>query len=196
MTPLNIALAAIVAALLTVFDLDETFYIPKDLRQRARLRLWMVAFVLANALLAAITYELIRGIDPFRSWNQSLAALVAGAGYLAIIRLKFTTFKWQGQDVPFGLELLYEGSKRFAYKRINGIAREARGEETRALANSENLAELVRRARLSISQDRLLSEDEKEQNKLWIVKVLEDDESDEMDKRLYIANYILSGDRS
>lgn len=192
---MDTVLAFCVAGLLTIFDLDQKFYIPRVIKRRVAVYGWMTFFVVVNGVLASVTYVVIRNVEPFATWDPFLTALAAGGGYLAIIHTKLTTFKWQEQDVPFGFELLYQGGRQFIYKRINLIAKEARGEETRALANELTLVDLARRARLSAVQDRLLSDEEKERHKQWIVSVVNDTESDDLDKRLSIANYILSGDR-
>lgn len=189
-------LAAAIAVLLTVFDMDRTFYLPKANPQKAALYAWMGAFVAVNAALAAGTYAVIRDVAPFEDWHSALTALAAGAGYLAIIHAKITTFSWQGGEVPFGFELLYQGGKNYVYKRINRIAKRARATETQTLANDKVLAELAQQARLAITQDALLTSEEKQRHKEWLLSVLNDTSVDDMDKRLCIANYILSEERT
>jgi hypothetical protein len=193
---LEVLLTALLAGVLVIFDLDRTFYFPEDNPQRARLILWIIAFVLGNVVLAAVTYFIIRDISPFKDWNQAGVALIAGGAYLAIIHAKFTTFNLDGREVPFGFELFYQGSKDYTYKRINRIAKNARSVETRSLADATELDELLSRAQLDINQDRLLNEDEKLQRKEWLLRVAKDEETDEREKKLWVANYILSGDRA
>lgn len=83
-----------------------------------------------------------------------------------------------------------------AYKRINRIAKEARYEDTTELANTLPLEELGSRARLSIEQDSLLSTDDKRMTKAWLLRVLQDPNSGDLDKRLTLADFIPSGQRS
>jgi hypothetical protein len=152
--------------------------------------------VLANAAIAIGLYFVFREIDPLKALNPWFRAFVIGLTYLALIRVKFTTFSYQGRDVPFGIEALYEAAKKFVFKRINGIARKARYEETIALATASTLAELTRRARLCIEQDALLSQEEKRSHKIWLLKAIADPESSDEDKRTALADYVLSGHRS
>jgi hypothetical protein len=181
----------VIASLLTLFDLDRIFHVPAANPQKIRLYGWMGGFILVNAALAAGTFFAIRNLQPFRDWQPGFVALAAGTGYLAIIHTKITTFSWEASEVPFGFELLYQGGKNYAFKRINRIAKKARSEETFALAEKEDLAALALRAKVNIIQDALLSMEEKERHKKWLVDVL-NDTNDDKEKRLYVANYILS----
>jgi hypothetical protein len=122
-----------------------------------------------------------------------LRALTVGAGYLALVRLKLTTFDMKGKEVPFGLELVYEGAKGFAYKRINRIAMTARFNETVELAEKQSLGDLTARAKLAIEQNSLLSQEDKTRLKGWLVRTLKDVNSPEIEIRQALANYVLSG---
>ena len=189
-------IAAFTASLLTLFDLDRTFYLPARMQSKVALRAWWWGFILANGLAAAALYVIFKDIEALRGLNPVLKAIVVGISYLALIRAKFTTFNVQGREVPFGLEALYEGAKGFVYKRINSIAKVARFNETTQLAASETLAALAARAKLSIEQDALLTSDDKRRAKAWLLSTLQDPNTSDEDKRAALADFILSGQRS
>jgi hypothetical protein len=189
-------IAGITASLLTLFDLDRTFYVPSKTPRKAALYAWWWGFVLANGVFAIAFYKIIGGIDALKDINPWLKAITVGVGYLAIIRLKFTTFNYQGKDVPFGLEAFYEALKGYVFRRINNIAKHARFTETLELANGKTLKDLMTQARLNIEQDQLLTADEKRSRKAWLLKVVDDATTEEADKRAVVADYILSGQRS
>lgn len=194
---MNNLIAGGAAALLTIFDLDQTFYVPQRFRSGWwRLRFWMVIFVGANALLAVATYRVLKVNDPFKDWHQGLAAAASGVAYLAVIRAKVTTFTLGATEVPFGFELFYEGGKNYCYKRINKITIDARVAETAALGKSRSLHDLAVEARHRIRENRLLSVDEKAEHTEWIATVVEDTVASEDERKLYLATYILSGDQS
>jgi hypothetical protein len=184
------------AALLTLFDLDRTFYVPSRAQRKAVLYAWWWGFVLINSAFAILLYEIVGSTDSLKNLHPLLRAISVGAAYLALIRLKFTTFSFQGKEIPFGLEFFYEGLKGFVFKRINKIAKQARFTETVDLAAKTTLAELTRAAKLGIEQDQLLSTDEKRTRKAWVVGVLQDANTPEDDKKLTLANYVLSDQRS
>src|SRR5207302_7529757 len=123
------AIAGIVAAVLTLFDLDRTFYIPSTVRWKVVLNLWWWGFVITNGILAGLLYALLHDQPPLQNTAEPVRAILVGLGYLALVRLKFTTFTVQGQDVALGLEPAYEGAKEYFFKRINRIALDASVEE-------------------------------------------------------------------
>jgi hypothetical protein len=182
-----------VAGALTLLDLDRTFYVPPRPSERAKLYSWWWGFVILNAGIAVVIYFALRDIDPFKSMNRWLYGTIIGLGYLALIRLKFSTFNFQGKDVPFGFEAFYDAAKAFAYKRINRIAKAERDRETRKLSDETELAELARRVRLSINQDALLDIEERESAKKWLLDVLNDQASSDVEKKDSFAIYILAG---
>jgi hypothetical protein len=193
---LDPTVAAFTASLLTLFDLDRTFYVPARVQSKIALRAWWWGFILANGLAAAALYTIFKDIEALRGMNPTLKAIVIGVSYLALIRAKFTTFNIQGREIPFGLEALYEGAKGFVYKRINSIAKAARFRETTQLAASETLSALAARAKLGIDQDALLTTDDKRKAKAWLLTVLQDTKITDDEKRATLADFVLSGQRS
>jgi hypothetical protein len=188
--------SGVTAALLTLFDLDRTFYIPGKVQQKAALYAWWWGFIVTNGILAAVLYDIVSDAQTLASLEPTLKAVVVGISYLALIRLKFTTFHYQGKEVPFGLEAFYEAGKGYAFKRINRIAKEARFLETTQLAQGKELPDLLAQAKLSVEQDQLLTPEEKRSRKEWLLKVAQDSSTPDAEKKAAVADYILSGQRS
>ncbi len=188
---MELLIAGFTASILTLFDLDRTFYIPAKFEKKLVLYSWWWGFIVINGLLAAALLAAL-GNDILNNFNPFLRAVTVGIGYLAIIRAKLTTFSIQGTEVPFGFELAYEAAKSFAYKRINSIAKEARTAETIELSTKCTLEELANKAKLSVSQDQLLEPEDKNKIKQWILKVIQDNASDDMAKRQALSSYLLS----
>lgn len=182
-----------VAFFLTLVDLDRTFYIPAKVPQKISRYLWWFSFPIGNGILAALLYAVLGDLPALSSMPTWLRALTVGAGYLALVRLKLTTFDMKGKEIPFGLELVYEGAKAFAYKRINRIAMTARFNETVELADRHNLGDLTARVKLAIEQNSLLSPEDRTRLKGWLVRTLQDVNSTEVEKRQVLANFVLSG---
>lgn len=180
------------AAFLTLFDLDRTFYLPSKLQRKAALYGWWFTFIIINGLLAVLLFLMIGDIEIFKSMNPWVRAVAIGIGYLALIRLKFATFSFQGTEVPFGIEAFYDAGKGYVFRRINDIAIEARIDETTELANIQPLDVLAQRAKLSIANDALLTAVEKNQRTAWLLKILQDPAIVEVDKKITLANYIKS----
>ena len=192
---MDLTIAGLTAVLLTLFDLDRTFYVPAKVPSRLALWAWWWGFILINGLAAAAIYVIFKDLQPLQGINPIFKAVILGVGYLAVIRAKFTTVNIKGTDVPLGPEALYEGAKGMVYRRINRITKAARFSETNELAKAETLDTLVSRAKLSVNQDALLSLDEKSRALIWILTLLEDKESTDEDKRLALADFLLSGQR-
>jgi len=181
------------AALLTLFDLDRTFYVPSKAKRKLALYCWWFSFIIINGLLAVLLYFMIKDVDGLREMNSWVKAVVIGVGYLALVRLKFATFTFQGKEMPFGLEAFYDAGKGFIFKRINTIAIEARRDETTDLANSQGLDKLAQTANFNTEADTLFTPEEKRSRKIWLLKVLQDATTSEMEKKITLANYITSG---
>ncbi len=181
------------AALLTLFDLDRTFYVPAKVHQKIALYTWWFGFILINGVLAVLLYQIAGNIEALTSVNVYLKAVAFGLGYLAIVRIKFATFTFQGNQMPFGLEAFYDAGKGFVFKRINSIAIQARRDETSDLASMKQLRELATDAKFSIAADALLSAEEKASRQKWLLKILQDTATTEEDKKITLANYIKSG---
>jgi hypothetical protein len=187
-------IAGLTAGLLTLFDIDRTFYVPEKSDRRLLLYTWQGIFILFNAVLAAGIYNAFNEMETLAQLPPVLRGIVIGAGWLALFRSKFTTLEVQGRDVPLGLEAFYEAAKGFVYKRINQITITARRVETLMKAES-GLAELGQEALLRIEQDALRNDAEKRNDKAWLLEILHDQEMSDQDKRLALAHFILSGQR-
>ncbi len=191
--PLAAVIAAAVAFFLTLVDLDRTFYIPAKVPQKIGRYIWWFGFPIGNGILAGLLYTALDGMPALKSMPVWLRALTVGAGYLALVRLKLTTIDMKGKEIPFGLELIYEGAKAFVYKRINRIAMTARFTETVELAESLSLAGLTARVKLAIEQNSLLSPEDRSRLKAWLLRTIQDASATDVEKRQALANYVLSG---
>jgi hypothetical protein len=187
------AIAGLAAAALTLFDLDRTFYIPSGPSLRLQRLVWWWGFVVLNGSLAAGLYGVLADSDVLKGVNSTVRAAAIGIGYLGLVHLKFTTFSLGGKDVPFGFDALYEAARAFFYKRLNRIAKVARRDETMAKAQVTQLPALITEANLAVDQDSLMSTAEKTTAKAWIVAVAADDGASDLDRRVALANFILSG---
>ena len=181
------------AALLVLFDLDRTFYIPSRARHRLVLYGWWFGFVLVNAILAVLFYRMIGDLDALNSLNVYLRAVIFGIGYLAIVRLRFATFSYQGTDVSFGLEAFYDAGRAFVFRRINRIAIQARRDETLELAAQRSMRELSEETRFAIAADVLLGAEERAAHMRWLLALLQDPLTSEAEKKITLANYLRSG---
>jgi hypothetical protein len=152
---------------------------------------WWWGFIFANAALAAGLYFALSGLSYFKSWNPFLAALVVGASYTALIRLKFTTIMLNGNATPLGFETLYEAIKGVIHRRINRIIRDWRAAECAVVAQAE-LDVLRRRAMMMVKSDALLSNDEQERWIKWIEKIAGDAGTADSDRRDSLAVFIVT----
>ena len=187
-------IAGLVASLLTFFDMDRIFYIPQNTNSKTRLYLLFFSFIFGNGMLASFLYiglqdEIIPNVSSFPKWLNSL---LVGVGYLTIIRTKFATLYFNEQEIPLGLELLYDSAKYAINKRINGIVKEARIKEIEELTQRYNLNQLKRKAIMSIQVDSLLSENEKEEYKKWVTETVNDAKNEEDNESEYLASYFLA----
>jgi hypothetical protein len=60
----ELSIAFVVSALLTLFDLDRTFYVPSNTQRKAPLYAWWWGFILANGLASASLYGFFGGANP------------------------------------------------------------------------------------------------------------------------------------
>ncbi|HKP88780.1 MAG TPA: hypothetical protein VJT75_02280 [Thermoleophilaceae bacterium] len=189
---MHAALAGIVACFVTYFELDRQFYVPEVADKKRLLRALWWAFVVANGLLAAALYGVFTDAHGLEDVNPWVKGALVGVGYLGLARLKFATVQYGEEEVPFGFEFFYESAKHSVYKRINRIAQRARTREALAYANAHTLAQLVTEAKLQVTQDQLLNDDDKKRLKGWIL-ALANKGGDDLDDRAALADYIKSG---
>lgn len=191
---MDLAIAAVVAAVLTLIDMDRVFYVPRTVQRKIALYFWWVGFVAVNGALAGAAVLFLAPGPPFKDWDVVVRGLAIGFGYLALIRLKFTTIMIGDKEVPLGIEAAYEGVKQAAFKRINSIAKKARIAEATSLAETKTLAALAEDARVNIDLDSLLKPSEKEEAKRWVARVVLDaTTSGERNAKITLADFILSG---
>jgi hypothetical protein len=185
-------IAAGVAGAATYLELDQVFFVPKKSPGRWGIRMIVAAFVLANALLALALYALLNEAAILSSVDIWVRGLLIGAGYLSLVRLKFATLNEQ----PFGFEFFYDLARTFAYTRINRRVIDARHAGARQLASETSLVDLIEKANFNTSYDSLLTKQEQSEAKAWILRVIEDRETEEGEKKLILADFIQSGSRA
>lgn len=188
---MEIVLSGFIAALLTFFDIARTFYMPSG-KRRFYFLLWAVAFVLANGALACLLYQTVKGLPTLASLsNVYLKATIVGASYLVLVRSKLATIKVQNEEVPLGLEYLYNGAKEFVYKGMNRISIAGLTDEAAALSQQQTLKQLASTVSAYITNNNLLADQEKTARRSWLLKILQDATAED-DKKTTLATYILS----
>jgi hypothetical protein len=186
----EVLIAGAIAALLTYFDIARTFYMPSG-KRRAYFLLWAISFVLANAALACLLYQAVKDFNSLASLSNYLKASLVGASYLVLVRSKLATIKVQAEEVPLGLEYVYNGAKEFVYKGMNRISIKGLTDEAEALAKEQTLKQLASRASAYITNNNLLSDQEKTARRAWLLKILQDGTTED-EKKVTFATYILS----
>ena len=190
--------AGLIAGILTYCDLDTAFAPPPHALQWKpwfRLCLWWWGFILANAVLADILFSALSGKDYFKNWDPWFAAALAGASYSALIRLQFTTLSINGKNTPVGIETFYEMLKNLVHRRINRIIRTWRMEQSEALAQTD-IEVLRQRALLMVGSDALLSDEQRNSTRAWIDQTASHLGTPEADRRLILALYIITEQRT
>jgi hypothetical protein len=182
-------MAAIAAGAVTYLEMDKVFFVPR--RSPGRWGIWGIsaAFVLGNAGLAVALYALVVHAHVLADVESWLLGLMVGASYLGLVRSKFATLNGQA----FGFEYLYELAKEFAYVRLNRRVKEARRVAAERLANEKTLSELVAAANFHAGSDSLTSYAEKQETKSWILRLIDDSTTPDSEKRIFLADYVLSG---
>ncbi|HEY6767320.1 MAG TPA: hypothetical protein VI386_21380 [Candidatus Sulfotelmatobacter sp.] len=187
---MEIFLSGAIAALLTFFDIARTFYIPAG-KRRFYFLLWAFAFLLANGALACLLYQTVKGLPSIASLSPYLRATLVGASYLVLVRSKLATIKVQNEEVPLGLEYVYNGAKEFVYKGMNRISIAGLTDEAAALAQQQTLKQLASTVSAYITNNNLLAEQDKTARRAWLLKILQDATAED-DKKTTLATYILS----
>jgi hypothetical protein len=197
-TACQVGLAGILAGVLTYCDLDTVFdEPPRSLEWRPWfwLRAWWWGFVLANAVLAGALYSVLREHEHyFKDMDPWLAALLAGGGYTALVRLQFTTLPMNGKDSPIGIETFYEGLKSLVHRRINRIIRAWRMRQSELLAQTP-LADLRQRALFMAGSDALLTPEQRTSTTTWITQTADNVATPEPDRKVVLALYIITEQR-
>ena len=187
---MQVLISGAIAALLTFFDIARTFYMPSG-KRRVYFLLWAIVFVLANGALACLLYQAVKDFTSLASFSPYLKATLVGASYLVLVRSKLATIKVQDQEVPLGLEYVYNGAKEFVYKGMNRISMAGLTEEAGKLVKEQSLKQLADTARAYITNNNLLSDQEKTARKAWLLKILQEGTT-EGEKQVTLATYILS----
>jgi hypothetical protein len=127
-------------------------------------------------------------------------------GYLTLVRTKVITLRLKDQEIPLGIEALYESGQEFFYNQINQIVSRVKDEAIQGLIdeslrkcnNDKQLAlgEMAKMARRKILTDSLLGNQDKRELKAWMTSILRDEvnstDKNKLEIKLeIIANFIL-----
>ncbi len=188
---MELLICSTIAVLLTIFDIAKTFYIPSHWKHRIAFFSWAGSFLLANGGLAALLYQNVRNLGALATLDPYLKAVIVGGSYLVLIRSKLATLKIEKEEIPLGLEYLYNSVKQFVYRGMNRISITALTEEASALAATKSLKELAATVSAYINNNNLLEQTEKTARKAWLLKTINDPGAED-EKRTTLATYILS----
>lgn len=188
-------LAVCVTCALTWLEIDQTLYVPPNTQRRGFIRLCILTFIAVNGLLSAGLYFLFVDNPGLQGFSPPFRAIGLGLAYPAIVRVKFTTLKIENKEVSVGLDAIYENIKHSLYKRIRRIVREAEFQEVKEYASRYDLNYLLERARFEMDRDLSLNSAERENTKNWLIKLENDTNSGMEEKKIYLADFILSGRR-
>jgi hypothetical protein len=188
------AVAALLAGVLTLAELEKVFNVPPTMSGWDRFKLFLLrwTFVGANALLAGVLSYALDEMKVVKETNPWIKGLLIGAGYSALIRAKLTTFTLRGQEVPVGLETFYEGFKDLIHRRINDIIRRARTAEVMNLV-VQDLPALREKARALVMSDALIGNEELQKTLGWIDDVAASQAIPDGDRRTLLATFIVTG---
>jgi hypothetical protein len=195
---IDLVIAGLVAALLTFLEIDRKFRFPEAIKKRRALNLWWWGFVAGNAILAALLYPLAIQVDWIHKMPYVIRGAFIGVGYLSIVRQKFMTAPSKQSDddgSPVGIEYVYDSVKKTVHEHINRIAIAERTAAVKAKIKETSLEQLSLDARIRIQNDVLLGADGKKEALTWLVSVMSDGGTKDDAKAVFIATYVLFGER-
>lgn len=193
---IDLAIAGLIAALLTFLEIDRKFRFPDSIRKRGALNLWWWGFVAGNAALAALLYPLAIQVEWIHKMPYVIRGAFVGVGYLSIVRQKFmTTPSKQAEGAPVGIEYVYDSVKKTVHEHINRIAIDERTAAVKEKLQHTTLSQLALDARIRIQNDVSLDGVAKAETLKWLVSVMSDAQTTDPEKTVFIATYVLFGDR-
>lgn len=185
--------AGIVALLISLMDLDKDIYVPR--RPPFAVVFWWGTFVLANVALAVVVASALSGREEIRTLNPLVGGMILGLAYLALIRAKVYTIQTANGPIEVGLEAVYNRMRGFFYGRILSAILPARAAEIRKYIEGKALQELALEARLRITNNPDTTADVKAVELKWVLDLMNDAVAPDDQKRQWLANFILSGQR-
>jgi hypothetical protein len=157
---------------------------------------WVSLFVSINALLSVAMHCYLFDNASLANLPSFLKSIVLGIAYLVLVHTKIATIVINEQEIPVGLELAYENFKGVIYRQINRESLEVQYINVSRLAQASSLKDLVQKASYKIRASRITSEEEKENQKIWLLEVVTDPRSTEESQKIWIAHFLLYGERS
>jgi len=160
---------------------------------RNKIRTYIVIFIGTNCVLALLIYFLFVDNPSLSSWPPVWRATFLGLLYPALIRFKFATIRIEGTDLPVGLDLYYEKIRKAFYRRVDSLLGEDEFDRVKEFAETHEFEELIRRAKITLTSAIAFSNEEKDDLREWIARLENDQNTPDIDKKLYISQYILFG---
>lgn len=195
----DLVIAGATAGILTFLEIDRKFRFPETIQRRRALYFWLWGFVIGNMSLAALLFPLAIQAEWVRKMPMVIRGVAVGVGYLSIVRQKFITAppkgKGEAEGSPVGIEYVYESIKKAVHDRINRIAIAERTAAVKAEIAQTPLNALALNARIRIQNDSQLDTAAKADAMAWLVNVMSDAKTTIEDKAVFIATYVLFGER-
>jgi len=123
----------------------------------------------------------------FAPWVR---AVLLGAGYAILVNMKLATLKFNNQEFPIGLELVYQNLKRICYTYINREVIRADYNDALRKAQKGNLKDLASEVFFFISANRILSEEKRKDYKDWLLEVITDPFSTDLQKKILLCHFL------
>lgn len=188
-------LTGFTTTLIVLIDFFLTFDASSIVRTKASTWYWLIGFIVVNLLFAMVLHcylfhhQNLSGLEP---WFRSI---VLGLGYSALVHTRLTTLKIGAQEIPIGLELVYENAKRVVYTHINREVIRSGYSLAEQKARQKNLKRLAIEAEFMIQANKMLTDEQREEYKRWLLGVLQDPVSVDFQKKLVLAHFINCGER-
>lgn len=188
-------LAGVIGAIFAYLDITRKLYIPQRFWDKAHLAAWQFGFAALNALIAAGVFIIAKDWGPIKDLNPWLQSFIVGASFQAFLRSRFFTYGSDEDGFAVGPDGFYQMVRERFIDKLNRLARLARVEDVkRRAAAASNLEELRLDALTNVNSDGLVPAEQRPGIVEWVNDVYHDSHCSEAEKRLVLANFILSGE--
>jgi hypothetical protein len=194
----QVALASVTGSLaivITFLDLESTFSTGGSSLRRLRgsSAWWWGGFLFTNGALAVLLWRLAQGQPTLSSWNPWAYSFAIGLAYPALVRIKLATINLKDQNVPIGLDALYQSAQNYVYIKINLAVKADRTARAQQMMAANDLKSLARMMRFDIEFDSLIPVEEKVWRLNWLLEILNESTVDEEEKKQIIATALTNG---
>ena len=164
-----------------------------DQRVKNKIRQYVIVFVAINSILSVFVYFLFVNNASLSQWAPIWRATFLGLLYPALVRLKFATVQIGTRDLPVGVDFYYERIRKALYRRVDNLIESDDFNKVEEYARNHDFQTLVSRAKYKSNAALALSSEEKEENLNWIDRLQQDKNTEEPEKKKYLAQYLLFG---